>query len=131
LAAGVLVEAGGFEGRPRDKFGEGVEEQQVGLEAADLFDDELATAAFGRAELPTGAIADGGGVSPAASADVHADDFSVDPPGAGVIASAIGASFPGHESRRRVKTGDKRRRCEGATQPGGRARKQRGPQGVT
>ena len=96
LTAGVLVEASGFEGAAGDEVTEGVEEQQVGFKFADFVGDGSAFLPLALGELPAGAVDDGRGVASPAAADVHADDFSVDPAGAGVIASAIGTGFPGH-----------------------------------
>jgi hypothetical protein len=89
--------AGGFESSPDELMGKGVEEQQVGFEAADFVGDESTFAAFALDEFAAGAVHDRGGVAFGAAADVHADDPAVDPVRAGVIASAIGAGFPGHE----------------------------------
>jgi len=110
----VLVEAGSFEGGPGERSGEGIEEQQVGFEVANSVDfvgGEGTFPAFALDELPDGAVPDGGGVAFGAAADVDADDPAVDPMGAGVIAAAIGAGFPGHDGGSR-----KRRRRGGATQ---------------
>jgi hypothetical protein len=48
-------------------------------------------------ELAAGEVDDAGRVAFGAPADIDADDPAVDPVGAGVIAEAIGAGFPGHE----------------------------------
>jgi hypothetical protein len=58
-------------------------------------------------ELAAGKVDDAGRVAFGAAADVDADDPAIEAVGAGVIAEAIGAGFPGHEGRSR-----KRRRCK-------------------
>jgi hypothetical protein len=64
---------------------------------ADFLGDRGAFAAVTFGELSAGAVGDGGVVAFGAAADVDADDPAVDAAGAGVIASAIGSGFPGHE----------------------------------
>jgi hypothetical protein len=121
LATGVLVEAGVFEGGVGERDGDGVEEQEVGLEVAGLVGDEgmFASAAIG--ELADGAVADGGGVAGRSAADVDANDMAVDAAGAGVIASAIGAGFPGHGEATRKRRRRERRYTKGAAGRSGRA----------
>jgi hypothetical protein len=99
LAAGVLVEAGGFEGSPGEQMGESVEEQQIGFEPADFIGDVGTFPALAFDDLAASAIGDGGRVAFRAAANVDADNAAIDAARAGVIASAIGAGFPGHERR--------------------------------
>ena len=99
LAAGVLLEAGGFEGGPGDQMGEGVEKQQVIFKSANTVNfvgDDGTFPALALDELAAGAVDDGGGVAFGAAADVDADRPAVYPAGAVVVSFAAGASFPGH-----------------------------------
>jgi hypothetical protein len=111
LAAGMLVEAGGFEFGPGDCMREGVEQQQIGFELADFAGDDGTFVgkfpALALEELAAGEVDDAGRVACGAAADVDAHDPAVDAVSAGVIAEAIGAGFPGHEAGSR-----KRRRRE-------------------
>jgi hypothetical protein len=101
LAAGVLVEAGGFEGIPGDQMGECVEEQQVGFEPANFIGPEGAPLAFAVDELATAKVRDGGRVAwgAAAAADVDAHHLALHPPGPGVMAKAVRTGFPGYGRR--------------------------------
>jgi hypothetical protein len=56
-------------------------------------------AALGLEELATCEVDDAGGIAFGAAADVDADDPAIDAVGAGVIAEAVGAGFPGHDGR--------------------------------
>jgi hypothetical protein len=85
LAAGVLLEAGGFEGGPGERVGKSVEEQQVGFESANFVNDLAASASFALDELAAGPVGDGGSVAFGAAADVYADNAAVDPLGPVVI----------------------------------------------
>ena len=70
LAAGVLLEAGGFECIPGYQMGQGIEQQQIGFELADFVDDLAASAAFAGEELPAGAVdPSGAGAEPGAAPD--------------------------------------------------------------
>jgi hypothetical protein len=93
----VLVVAIGFEEGTDEGMAQIVEEEQVGLELADVVGAEGAFAAVGVAVEALGPVDDRGRFAFGASADVLADDSAVDAAGTGVIASAIGAGFPGHE----------------------------------
>jgi hypothetical protein len=97
----VLVEPGGLQGDAGDRFGERVEEQEVSLEPANFVGDEVPPAAFAVDEGAAAAVAFGGEFGAAAAADVLADDAAVDPPGAGVVAAAVGGGVPGHGGRLR------------------------------
>jgi hypothetical protein len=98
LAAGVLVEAGGFESIPGNQMGECVEEQQVGFEPANSIGPKSTRLALGVDGPAAAKVRDGGRVAWGA-ADVDADHLALHPPGPGVIAKAVGAGFPGHGRR--------------------------------
>jgi hypothetical protein len=121
----VLEVAGGVEDGSDNALGKFVEDEQIGLELADFVFDflfvELALPADGFEEGALGPVDPGGVVAFFAGPDVLADDPAVDPSGAGVIASAIGAGFPGHEV-----TGDlEAEQMWEALHTGGRARDMR------
>jgi hypothetical protein len=99
LAAGVLMVAGGFESGTGNESGEGIEEEQVGLELSDFVGDGGALAALAFDERAAGLVDRRGRVGFGPDAEVFTDDVPVDAPGAGVVTSAM-ASFPGHERRR-------------------------------
>jgi hypothetical protein len=91
--AAVLMVAGGLQGDPGEGVEEGVEDEQFGLEAADLADK----AGFLVAVEPLEHVAGGGDLGPRAGADVLADHAAVDAAGAVVVPLAIlAADFPGH-----------------------------------
>jgi hypothetical protein len=92
----VLVVAGGFQSAAGDGLGKSVEEQRVGLEAADLVGAEGLPLAFDPGEGAAAPVALGGHVAAGPAAEVLADDAAVDPPGAGVVRAVLAAAFPGH-----------------------------------
>jgi hypothetical protein len=103
------MEAGGLESGTGNELGEGVEEEQVGLELPDFFGDGGAFAAFAFDERAPGLIGRRGRRGFGAGAEVVTLDAPIDAPGAGVITSAI-AGFPGHEKKKGLWGGEKRRR---------------------
>jgi hypothetical protein len=111
LTTGVLVKTSGKKCAPGEQSAEGIEQQQIGLEIANLGDDERPFASFRFDKHAASTIDNRGRIPRRSAADVLTHDATIHAPRARVIGTALSACFPGHEGGF-----SKRRNRRGATQ---------------